>query len=237
MQINNNFSTTTPSYRNNFQTTQTASTLNFSDNLAISTMEISNNQSNKIYTVTTSLGQSGATASIQTESKKTSSDYYNETIDKLFGETSNSVDWNADGTSTLTEQQIEELKSKYDVNNLSDEDYYNLIADLTNINVLSMGNISSMSTCNIPVNSFVFTPCTLEELEANRTSYTTPTTLLESIERDYESLGNQISSYSFKEFWLSNSSVNYNNLLEFTQKETERLENYDKFFSIINSLK
>ena len=53
------------------------------------------------------------------------------------------INWNADGTSELTESQIRYLKEKYDVQNLSRSDFYNLLAELSNRNVISYEDIQN----------------------------------------------------------------------------------------------
>ena len=52
-------------------------------------------------------------------------------------DTTNKINWESNGKLQLTEEQITQLKKKYDVNNLSPQDYYNLMSDLTQLNVLS----------------------------------------------------------------------------------------------------
>lgn len=47
------------------------------------------------------------------------------------------VNWEADGTSQLTEEQIEYLKGKYDIENMTKEEYYNLMTELTQMNAIS----------------------------------------------------------------------------------------------------
>ena len=51
--------------------------------------------------------------------------------------TTKSINWESKGDKQLTEEQIAQLKKKYDVRNLSPQDYYNLMSDLTQMNVLS----------------------------------------------------------------------------------------------------
>ena len=52
-------------------------------------------------------------------------------------DTTKTINWESKGDKQLTEDQIEQLKKKYDVTNLSPQDYYNLMTDLTQMNVLS----------------------------------------------------------------------------------------------------
>lgn len=52
-------------------------------------------------------------------------------------DTTKEINWDSKGDKQLTEDQIAQLKKKYDVKNLSPQDYYNLMSDLTQLNVLS----------------------------------------------------------------------------------------------------
>lgn len=47
------------------------------------------------------------------------------------------IDWEANGDSRLTQEQADYLREKYDIENMSAQDYYNLMADLTNMNLIS----------------------------------------------------------------------------------------------------
>lgn len=73
--------------------------------------------------------------------------------DKVFAEalqggsgdnisTEKSINWQATGESALTGAQIDYLKENYDIEHMDSQDYYNLIADLTNMNVISAKDIA-----------------------------------------------------------------------------------------------
>lgn len=53
------------------------------------------------------------------------------------------INWSADGTSELTESQIKYLQEKYDIENLSKSDFYNLLAELSGMNVISQEDVRS----------------------------------------------------------------------------------------------
>lgn len=53
------------------------------------------------------------------------------------------INWNADGTSELTEDQIQYLREKYDVENMSKSDFYNLLAELSGMNVISHKDVEN----------------------------------------------------------------------------------------------
>lgn len=60
------------------------------------------------------------------------------------------INWDADGTSALTKEQIEHLRSVYDLSNMDKEDYWNLMADLTDMNVISARDIASQCVAKLP---------------------------------------------------------------------------------------
>ncbi len=73
----------------------------------------------------------------QPEKEKTGI-FSNKTLAELAGyKLGHEIDWESDGTGILTEEQIQYLKGKYDVEDLTEADYYNLLAELTEMNVLS----------------------------------------------------------------------------------------------------
>ncbi len=53
------------------------------------------------------------------------------------------INWNADGTSELTDDQIQYLQEKYDVENMSKSDFYNLLAELSCMNVISHKDVEN----------------------------------------------------------------------------------------------
>lgn len=65
-------------------------------------------------------------------------------------DTSKAINWNATGNATLTAEQISELRGKYNLNNLSPQEYYDLMADLTNMDAISAEDIHSMFLAKAP---------------------------------------------------------------------------------------
>ncbi len=59
---------------------------------------------------------------------------------------------NADGTASLTESQRKMLREKYNMNNMSENEYYRFLAELTNLNVISASDFNeSSSVVAIPI--------------------------------------------------------------------------------------
>lgn len=52
-------------------------------------------------------------------------------------DTKKTLNWAATGSHSLTDAEIADLKQKYDITNLSPQDYYDIMADLTNLNAIS----------------------------------------------------------------------------------------------------
>lgn len=56
-------------------------------------------------------------------------------------DTSKTINWQSRGDHELTAEEIAQLKEKYDVNHLSAQEYYDLMSDLTYMEVLSGGDV------------------------------------------------------------------------------------------------
>lgn len=73
-----------------------------------------------------------------------------QTIATLIGgisapiDTTKTINWASKGNKELTEQQIAKLKEKYDVRNMSHQEYYDLLSDLTHMEVLSAEDMSGL---------------------------------------------------------------------------------------------
>lgn len=68
-------------------------------------------------------------------------------------DTSNEINWNSVGGGKLSEDEIDFLKDKYDVENMSNQDLYDLMADLTDKNIFSkddVGELTNPSRDGIP---------------------------------------------------------------------------------------
>ncbi len=208
MQINNNFGTTTPSYRNNFKTLVLDSQQEF--NSFVKTEENEEIVEKLEYVL----------------------DSDNKLTEILGVKTSNKINWSSTGVEELTDEQIEELKGKFNFDNLSDVDFFNLLSDLTNLNVISQDDINGLFFATAsPTGILVPTNGTLNYQSSETSS------LFERMQISYEKLKTEINYYSSDDFWKNNLNVDYKDFLSFNQKETERLEIYDKFFSVVNSLK
>lgn len=59
-------------------------------------------------------------------------------------DTTKTINWDSKGGKELTDEQISELKGKYDVDNLSAQDFYDLMSDLTHMEVLSAEDCAGM---------------------------------------------------------------------------------------------
>lgn len=59
-------------------------------------------------------------------------------------DTTKTINWASSGDHKLTAEEIAQLKEKYDVTNLSAQEYYDLMSDLTHMNVLSADDVKSV---------------------------------------------------------------------------------------------
>lgn len=58
-------------------------------------------------------------------------------------DTTKTINWASSGEHKLTAEEIAQLKEKYDVTNLSAQEYYDLMSDLTHMNALSADEVKS----------------------------------------------------------------------------------------------
>ena len=65
------------------------------------------------------------------------------------------INWNADGTSELADDQIQYLQEKYDVENMSKSDFYNLLAELSGMNVISHKDVENQFLRYDPVEGII----------------------------------------------------------------------------------
>lgn len=86
--------------------------------------------------------------------KEGSGVFSKKTLAELAGyELSDDFSLESDGTGTLTEDQIQYLRKKYDMEELSETDYHDLLAELAEMNVLSREDVKRQFVRKIP-------PCT-----------------------------------------------------------------------------
>lgn len=72
-------------------------------------------------------------------------------FDKVTINTENPINWGTTGDHQLTESEIETLKNKYDVTNLSEQEFYDLMADLSHLNAIKPDDIVSRYHFKAPV--------------------------------------------------------------------------------------
>lgn len=94
------------------------------------------------------------------QTKKNKTGVFSEkTLAELAGyKLDHEIDWESDGTGALTENQIEDLKGKYNVEDLTETDYYNLLAELTEMNVLSGEDVKKQFVRQMPPCMAMVTP-------------------------------------------------------------------------------
>lgn len=139
----------------------------------------------------------------------------NETID-----ISRAVNWNSTGDATLTAEQISELRGKYNLNNLSPQDHYDLMVDLTNMNAISGEDIESMFVSKLPPQgSYIVETNFYGSVPFGAGS------IFDAINSDLEALGGLKNFMLSDEFWKMNPSASkdeYSDYIGFINQRTKR---------------
>lgn len=73
-------------------------------------------------------------------------------------DTARAINWQSKGDKELTAEQIAELKKKYDVNDLTRQEYYDLMADLTGMGVLAGTDCAKAHLATAPPPGRYFCP-------------------------------------------------------------------------------
>ncbi len=144
----------------------------------------------------------------------------------------NTINWNSSGNSKITYEQIAILKSKYDINNLSGQDYYNLLADLTNMDIISGQDLKNQ----------ILTPGIEGITPYNQLTQTTVNskntfTILDAISNTYKNLKDTFNVVGSKEYLSLNANINYQDYSNYLQTASETIASYEKISNIIALIK
>ena len=149
------------------------------------------------------------------------------------------INWNATGTDVLTQAQMEDLQERYDIENMSKQDFYNLLSDLTHLNVVSAQDCVHLfwehsPEMNVPIE--LYENYTQKHLEVNFFTRKN-SNLLQFMQLEYEhslEMFNWINSRSFDERNPSMPPLVKQRYVDALSAETA---SYQKFFSIFQSIK
>ncbi len=75
---------------------------------------------------------------------------YLKSMEDFSGTNAQPINWEADGSLSLTKDQAEYLTSKYDFSDMSKQDYYNFLSELTHMNIISAEDVVSQYVKPIP---------------------------------------------------------------------------------------
>lgn len=151
----------------------------------------------------------------------------NETID-----ISRAVNWNSTGDATLTAEQISELRGKYNLNNLSPQDFYDLMVDLTNMNAISGEDIESMFVSKLP-------PQGSYMVETNFYGAVPfgAGSIFEAINSDLEALGGLKNFMLSDEFWKMNPSASKDEHSDYIGFINQRTKRFNRLLQMLTAIR
>lgn len=158
--------------------------------------------------------------------------------DDVSIDTSNPINWAATGKETLTNEQIAHIKNKYNVSNLNPQDFYDLMSDLTNWDVISAEDVTNMFLTEAPPISDSGILMRVDNAPAQNTKSYAFGNILEKLTQDIDYF-QWVYSYSktneFKElnsdFFQAGMSKPYQDYLQ------RQIEYHHHMLSIFNQLK
>lgn len=152
--------------------------------------------------------------------------------------TEKTINWNATGTDVLTQAQIKDLQERYDIENMSKQDFYDLLSDLTNLNAVSAQDCVHLFWVHSPEMNIPVDLCdnyNQQHLELNfvtRENSNLFRLMQLKLEHSLE-MFNWVSSRSFDERNLSMPPLVKQRYVDALSAETA---SYQKFFSIFQSI-
>ncbi len=154
--------------------------------------------------------------------------------------TEKTINWNATGTDVLTQTQMADLRERYDIENMSKQDFYDLLSDLTHLNVVSAHDCESLFWVHAPdcmaAPSELYHNYNQRHLELNYFTREN-SNLLQFMQLRYEhslEMFNWVGSRSFDEYNPSMPPLIKQRYVDALSSETA---SYQKFFSIFQSIK
>lgn len=145
---------------------------------------------------------------------------------------SGAVNWNSTGDATLTTEQITELRSKYNLNNLSSQDFYDLMVDLTNMNVISAEDIHDMFVLQAPpAGSYVIVDDFYGSVPFGHGN------IFDSINSDLNALSGVKDFMLSDEFWKMNPNASKDEHSSFVNYINNRANRFNRLLQIFTSIK
>lgn len=177
--------------------------------------------------------------SVQKSSKKIGSmEWDDDSLALFIGGLNNNIDisravnWNSTGDATLTSDQIIDLRGKYNYNNLSSQDYYDLMVDLTNMNAISAEDIHSMFISKMPPQG----------------SYVTETdfygsvpfghgNIFDSICSELDALGGLKNFMLSDEFWKMNPNASKDEHSDYISFINQRTKRFNRLLQMLTAIR
>lgn len=145
---------------------------------------------------------------------------------------SGAVNWNSTGDATLTNEQITELHSKYNLNNLSSQDFYDLMVDLSNMNVISAEDIKSMFVVKAPpAGSYVLVDGFYGSVPFGHGN------IFDSINSDLNALSGVKNFMLSDEFWKMNPNASKDEHSSFVNYINNRANRFNRLLQIFTSIR
>lgn len=145
---------------------------------------------------------------------------------------SGAVNWDSTGDATLTTEQIAELRGKYNLNNLSSQDYYDLMVDLTNMNVISAEDIDSMFILKAPP-----TACYVREDGFHGSVPFGAGNIFDSINSELNALSGLKDFMLSDDFWVMSPYVSRNEHSDYIDHINSKTKRFNYLLQIFTSIR
>lgn len=145
--------------------------------------------------------------------------------------TSRAINWNATGSHVLTDEELEGLREKYDLENLSGQDFYDLMADLTELDAISAEDIHGMFLKTSPPRGVY------PQASAFSSSPFVSGNIFKALGNELESISNMKGFMLSDEFWLMNPSTSPDKHNDYISYLDSRAGSMNRLYSIFSSIK
>lgn len=139
------------------------------------------------------------------------------------------INWESKGNRRLTDAQKKLLMAEYNVENISKQDFYNLFADLTGMEIISKDDIRRMYISTVVKNATLVSDDDYESADGFNPIYATDRAIGELIAG--------LEFYKSKDFWKFNPTMHNHEYTIIVQKIEDRKESFSKLYGILTTLK
>lgn len=145
---------------------------------------------------------------------------------------SKAVNWNSTGDAELTNEQILELRSKYNLESLSPQENYNLLADLTNMNAISAEDIVSMFVNKLPPQgSYIVETDFYGSVPFGHGN------IFDSICSELDALGGLKNFMLSDEFWKMNPNASKDRHSDYISFINQRTKRFNRLLQILTAIR